>query len=193
MRACAAFTPIPCRSTPIAAPGGPEAAYVLERLVDQCARGARARRRRRSAREISSSRRRCPIRRRPSRTYDVGDFEGALRACLAKADYAGFAARAEASRKRGLDPRRRHRQLHRMHGLGRRREGFASCSRRTGDFTVLIGTQSNGQGHETAYAQVVSQYLDVPLDRASKSCRATPIASRPGAARAARARSRSAR
>ena len=34
-----------------------------------------------------------------------------------------------------------------------------------GDFTVLIGTQSNGQGHETAYAQVVSQYLDVPLDR----------------------------
>ena len=29
----------------------------------------------------------------------------------------------------------------------------------------LIGTQSNGQGHETAYAQVVSQYLDVPLSR----------------------------
>ena len=30
---------------------------------------------------------------------------------------------------------------------------------------MLIGTQSNGQGHETAYAQVVSQHLDVPLDR----------------------------
>jgi carbon-monoxide dehydrogenase large subunit len=29
---------------------------------------------------------------------------------------------------------------------------------------VLIGTQTTGQGHETAYAQVVSQYLDVPLD-----------------------------
>ena len=36
---------------------------------------------------------------------------------------------------------------------------------KNGDFTVLIGTQSNGQGHETAYAQVVSQYLDVPLER----------------------------
>ena len=36
---------------------------------------------------------------------------------------------------------------------------------KSGDFTVLIGTQSNGQGHETAYAQVVSQYLDVPLEQ----------------------------
>ena len=35
----------------------------------------------------------------------------------------------------------------------------------SGDFTVLIGTQSNGQGHATAYAQVVSQYLDAPLSR----------------------------
>ena len=34
-----------------------------------------------------------------------------------------------------------------------------------GVLTVLIGTQSNGQGHETAYAQVVAQHFDVPLDR----------------------------
>jgi carbon-monoxide dehydrogenase large subunit len=30
---------------------------------------------------------------------------------------------------------------------------------------VLIGTQSTGQGHETAYAQIVAQYLDVPIER----------------------------
>ncbi len=36
---------------------------------------------------------------------------------------------------------------------------------RNGDFTVLIGTQSTGQGHETAYAQIVAQYLDVPIER----------------------------
>jgi len=36
---------------------------------------------------------------------------------------------------------------------------------KNGDFTLLIGTQSNGQGHETAYAQAVSEHLDVPLDR----------------------------
>ena len=36
---------------------------------------------------------------------------------------------------------------------------------KNGDFTLTIGTQSNGQGHETAYAQAVSQFLDVPLER----------------------------
>ena len=36
---------------------------------------------------------------------------------------------------------------------------------RNGDFTVLIGTQSTGQGHETAYAQTVAQHLDVPIER----------------------------
>jgi carbon-monoxide dehydrogenase large subunit len=34
-----------------------------------------------------------------------------------------------------------------------------------GTATVLIGTQTNGQGHLTAYAQFVAQYLDLPLDR----------------------------
>ena len=34
-----------------------------------------------------------------------------------------------------------------------------------GTFTVLIGTQSTGQGHETAYAQVVAEHLDVPPER----------------------------
>lgn len=34
-----------------------------------------------------------------------------------------------------------------------------------GTVTVLIGTQSNGQGHETAYSQLVSQHLDIPMDR----------------------------
>ena len=34
-----------------------------------------------------------------------------------------------------------------------------------GTFTVAIGTQSTGQGHETAYAQVVSEQFDVPLER----------------------------
>jgi carbon-monoxide dehydrogenase large subunit len=34
-----------------------------------------------------------------------------------------------------------------------------------GTFTVLVGTQSNGQGHETAYAQVVAEYLDVAPER----------------------------
>ena len=38
---------------------------------------------------------------------------------------------------------------------------------------VLIGTQSNGQGHETAYAQVVAEHFDVPPERIA-SCKAIP-------------------
>ncbi|WP_163622842.1 molybdopterin cofactor-binding domain-containing protein, partial [Moraxella catarrhalis] len=34
-----------------------------------------------------------------------------------------------------------------------------------GGVTLLIGTQSNGQGHKTAYAQLASQHLDIPIDR----------------------------
>ena len=105
-----------------------------------------------------------PYKTATGRTYDVGDFEGALRACLAKADYAGFAGRAAESKSRGL-----------IRGVGL--SSYIECTafgegetgsvmlEKSGDFTVLIGTQSTGQGHETAYAQVVSEYLDVPLSR----------------------------
>ena len=34
-----------------------------------------------------------------------------------------------------------------------------------GTVTVLIGTQSTGQGHQTAYAQLVAEHLDLPLER----------------------------
>ncbi len=143
--------------------GRPEAAYVLERLVDRCARALKLAPEEIRARNFVKPSQ-MPYRTPTNRTYDVGDFEGAMRASLATADYAGFGARAGAAGKRGA-----------IRGIG-----FASYVECTawndseegsvelgpdGGFTVLIGTQSNGQGHETAYAQVVSQYLDVPLDR----------------------------
>ena len=105
-----------------------------------------------------------PFATKTDRTYDVGDFEGAMRACAAKADVKGFSARAEASKAKG-----------RLRGIGF--SSYIECTawgegeqgsvaiEKNGDFTVLIGTQSNGQGHETAYAQVVAEYLDVPLER----------------------------
>src|SRR6202007_1578163 len=34
-----------------------------------------------------------------------------------------------------------------------------------GSATILVGTQSNGQGHATAYAQIASQHLDLPLEK----------------------------
>ncbi len=143
--------------------GRPEAAYVLERLVDRCARVAGLAPEEIRARNLVKSSE-MPYHTQTDRDYDVGDFEGALRACLAKADVAGFEDRAAEARRRGF-----------IRGIGI--STYIECTAwgdgergsltldKNGDFTLLIGTQSNGQGHETAYAQVVAQHLDVQLDR----------------------------
>jgi aerobic carbon-monoxide dehydrogenase large subunit len=143
--------------------GRPEAAYVLERLVDKCARMLGLAPEEIRARNFVKPEQ-MPYHTHTDRDYDVGEFEGAMRACLKKADHAGFAGRAEQSRARG-----------KIRGFGI--SSYIECTawndseegsvtlEKNGDFTVLIGTQSNGQGHETAYAQAVSQHLDVPLER----------------------------
>ncbi|MBV9247446.1 MAG: xanthine dehydrogenase family protein molybdopterin-binding subunit [Methylobacteriaceae bacterium] len=143
--------------------GRPEAAYVLERLVDQCARQIGMPREELRAKNFVKSTQ-MPYKTITDRTYDVGDFEGAMRKSLANAGYFDFDRRIDESKRRG-----------KVRGIG-----FASYIECTawgdgeegsvklepdGTFTVLIGTQSNGQGHATAYAQVVSQHLDVPLER----------------------------
>jgi carbon-monoxide dehydrogenase large subunit len=143
--------------------GRPEAAYVLERLVDACARKLRVAPEELRARNFVKPEQ-MPYHTHTDRDYDVGDFEGALRACLKKADRAGFTRRADDARVRG-----------KIRGFGI--ASYIECTawsdsetgsltlEKNGDFTLLIGTQSNGQGHETAYAQAVSQNLDVPLER----------------------------
>ena len=139
--------------------GRPEAAYVLERLVDACALQLGIPREEIRARNFVKPSQ-MPYKTLTDRTYDVGDFEGAMRQALQKADASGFEARRQAARHHG-----------RALGLG-----FASyieCSawgagedgsvalEKDGTITVQVGTQSNGQGHATAYAQVVSQTLDI--------------------------------
>jgi len=143
--------------------GRPEAAYVLERLVDNCARQLRVKPDALRALNFIPVAK-MPYKTQTDRTYDVGDFEGAMKRALEKADAAGFETRATDAQKRGM-----------LRGLG-----FASYIECTawgegedgivrlepdGTFTILVGTQSNGQGHATAYAQTASQYLDVPLDK----------------------------
>ena len=143
--------------------GRPEAAYVLERLVDACARSLGL-----APEEIRSRNfvkpEQMPYHTHTDRDYDVGDFEGALRTCMKKADRAGFTSRADEAQRRG-----------KIRGFGI--SSYIECTAwsdsetgsltldKNGDFTLTIGTQSNGQGHETAYAQTVSQSLDVPLER----------------------------
>ena len=143
--------------------GRPEAAYVLERLVDRCARELGL------SQETIRLRNFVPAEAMPyntqtKRTYDVGDFGAVLRRCVEKADAAGFEARANQSRSRGL-----------IRGLGL--ASYVECTamgageqtslllEKDGTLTLLIGTQSTGQGHETAYAQIIADEFDVPLDR----------------------------
>jgi len=143
--------------------GRPEAAYLLERLVDRCAREL----------EMSQEEIRLknfvppdamPYKTQTGRTYDVGDFGAALRRASEKADVAGFETRAAQSKARGL-----------LRGLGLSSyiectafgegENTALLLEKDGTLTLLIGTQSTGQGHQTAYAQVVADQFDVPIDR----------------------------
>ncbi len=142
--------------------GRPEAAYVLERLVDACARemgmGPDAIR---ALNFIKPEQ--MPYKTPTKRTYDVGEFEGAMRQALTRADAAGFSARAAQAKAKGKLRGFGFASYIECTAWGEGEEGSLTLNE-DGSFTVLVGTQSNGQGHETAYAQVVAQYLDVPVD-----------------------------
>jgi carbon-monoxide dehydrogenase large subunit len=141
--------------------GRPEAAYLIERLVDV------------AAREIGMPpdrlRRRNLIRRTPfttatGKTYDSGDFAGHLAQAKQAMDWDGFARRLAASRRRGM-----------LRGIGLATYVEACGNNgpdtaqvrleRDGGVSVLIGTQSTGQGHATAYAQIIADHLGLAPER----------------------------
>ncbi|KFB10625.1 xanthine dehydrogenase family protein molybdopterin-binding subunit [Nitratireductor basaltis] len=143
--------------------GRPEAAFLLEKLVDECARklglGRDEIRRRNFIRPEQ-----FPYTTPTGRTYDVGEFEGHMNQCMERADWAGFDKRAEEAKARG-----------RIRGIGMATYieacAFAGSEpahvtlNGDGSVTLAIGTQSNGQGHATAYAQFVAEKLNLPIDR----------------------------
>ena len=91
-------------------------------------------------------------------TYDCGEFEKNMDAALKLADVPGFAARREASRRRGL-----------LRGIGvvnaiERAAGpqpeFAEIRfAPSGSATVFMGTKNQGQGHETTFKQILHERL----------------------------------
>jgi aerobic carbon-monoxide dehydrogenase large subunit len=143
--------------------GRPEAAYLLERLVDAAARQTGIKPetlRERNFIKPSA----MPYRTQTKRTYDVGEFAGHMKAALEAADQRGFKDRLRASKKAG-----------KLRGFGS--ASYIECTAwgsgenvevslgKDGGVTLIIGTQSNGQGHMTAYAQAVSQALDLPAEK----------------------------
>ena len=142
--------------------GRPEAIYALERAMD------------RAARELSVDpwelhRRnfirpeQFPYRTVTGETYDVGDFARLLDRAEQKADRAGFAARRAESARHG-----------RLRGmglcyyiesiLGNPSETAKVAFREDGSVAIHVGTQSNGQGHETVYARFLSDQTGIPVE-----------------------------
>lgn len=143
--------------------GRPEAAYLLERLVDKAAAEmdmSPAELRRRNFIRPEQ----MPYTTLTGRMYDTGDFAVHMDQALAAADWQGFAARAEETAARG-----------RYRGIGMATYieacAFAGSEEATvelgrdGSLTLLIGTQTNGQGHATAYGQIIAEQFGVDLDR----------------------------
>ncbi len=156
--------------------GRPEATYLLERLADRAAAEfglEPAALRRRNLVPAAAMPYRTPL----LWTYDTGDFAAALEKALAAADHAGFPSRREAARARGryrgigiasyLEPAGMGpSKLVTAHGC--RSGQFETAEIRvdgSGGVTVLTGSHSHGQGHETVFAQLAAERLGIPLGR----------------------------
>ena len=155
--------------------GRPEATFVVERIVETAARELGmdpADIRRRNFIQPEDFPYETPV----ALTYDVGDYEASLDKALAHADYADFAARkaaSEANGKRrgigfscyieacGLAPSQVALSLGAGVGLFEVGEVRVDV---TGSVTVVTGSHSHGQSHETTFAQIVSDKLGVPFE-----------------------------
>ena len=142
--------------------GRPEAAYLIERLIEKAGEetglGSLEIRRRNFIPQEQ-----MPYRTQTNRLYDTGDFAGHLKKACEVADYEGFSTRQTQSAAMG-----------KFRGIGISSYieacAFAGGEEATleldqnGSLTLLIGTQTNGQGHATAYSQVVAEQFGIDIE-----------------------------
>ncbi|HWL80767.1 MAG TPA: xanthine dehydrogenase family protein molybdopterin-binding subunit [Roseomonas sp.] len=143
--------------------GRPESNYLVERLIDAAAREIgvdRIELRKRNMVPASAMPHKTPV----GQTYDSGEFATVLDAALKKSDWAGFEARRAESAQRGK--RRGIGMAYYLEATGGDdSERAAMRFAEDGMVDVLVGTQSTGQGHETAYAMITSHELGIPIDK----------------------------
>ena len=161
-----AVTGVYTNTTPVDAyrgAGRPEAAFMIETLVEACAKDL-------GVSPVEIRRRnfirpdRFPYRTPGGRLYDVGEFEANMDQALERAGWAGFDDRLAEAAARG-----------KLRGIGMSTYieacAFAGSEpafielNGDGTFTLKIGTQSNGQGHATAYAQFAAGKLNVDISK----------------------------
>jgi len=156
--------------------GRPEATFLLERIVDLAADELGldpAELRRRNFIPANAFPYQTPV----ALQYDSGDYQTTLQMASDAAGYAGFEARRQEAARRGklrgigiatyieacgIAPSAV------VGSLGARAGLFESAAVRvhpTGSVSVLTGSHSHGQGHETTFAQLVSDGLGIPVDQ----------------------------
>jgi carbon-monoxide dehydrogenase large subunit len=156
--------------------GRPEATFVVERLVEKTAREL--------GQDPAEFRRKNYITQFPHATpvimtYDTGDYAASLDKALEIADYKNFPARKQESARGGklrgigfssyieacgIAPSQAVGSLGAGVGLWESAEVRVNP---TGSVEVLTGSHSHGQGHETTFAQLVSDRLGISIDQVS--------------------------
>ena len=161
VRARAAITnTLPTR--PYRSSGRPEVMFVMERLIDLAARQCgfdRLELRRRNLVPESA----MPYRNPFGMVYDSGAYHRVMERVVALGDWAGFPTRRAEARGRGK---------YRGIGVSNYVDTATGTPRERAEITVLpdgvvevvVGTVSNGQGHETSFAQLIGEWLGVPMD-----------------------------
>ena len=149
-------------TTPYRSAGRPEVIFVIERLVDLAADALGfdpATLRRGNVIPPTAQ----PFANPLGLTYDSGDYGAAMERALTLADWEGFPARRDDAKRRGKC---------RGFGIANYVEITSGSPRERTEITVkpegrvelVMGTMSSGQGHETSFAQLVTEWLGVPFD-----------------------------
>ena len=156
--------------------GRPEATYLLERLVSKAAQELGIDQTELRARNFIRPEQ-FPYQTPVAVVYDTGNYQASLEAAKSRADYDEFEARRASAKARGklrgigvasyieacgIAPSSL------VGALGARAGLYEAATVRvnpTGSVTVLTGSHSHGQGHETTFAQVVAEKLGIPFDQ----------------------------
>jgi aerobic carbon-monoxide dehydrogenase large subunit len=156
--------------------GRPEASFVVERLIEVGAREL--------GQDPAELRRKNFVKAFPHQTpvimaYDAGDYNASLKKAMELADYKGFAKRKRESARHGrlrgigisayieacgIAPSQAVGSLGGGVGLWESAEVRVNP---TGSVEILTGSHSHGQGHETTFAQLVSERLGIPIENVS--------------------------
>jgi aerobic carbon-monoxide dehydrogenase large subunit len=147
---------------PYRSAGRPEVIFVMERLIDLAARDLGLDRVAIRRKNLITEKE-LPYKNPFGLEYDNGDYIGGMDMALKLGDWTGFKRRRAAARKRGK---------YRGIGVGNYVDISTGVPREKAEITVspegfvelVIGIVSQGQGHETSFAQLVTEWLGVPIE-----------------------------